>query len=564
MPHMLGPVPADKWEREVYQQLKQQLPADWSVISNIGWSRRGPGTDYRYVRDGQADFVVLVPGRGMVVVEVKGSQRFRVGDDGRWYRGDVRTGVEVEVDEPPPAQATRNMHELKHLVLQETGFQTFPGLFAYVVVYPQGQPVAPLPALFDSSTIVAASHMNDLAARLRMALDARGAPALGAQCDHAAVRKLGDILSGRCLRIINVDTAIDVSADVAGIDTLTRQQFAALQGIFAHPRVAVIGPAGSGKTVLAIWRLAALLEAGKRALYVCYNKSLALALQRRSPELADSIRHVDSLFMRTAEAGGGRPTVPSAEARQSVFFRDTLPGMAMDVASTWPAAQRYDAVIVDEGQDFSEAQMIALTEFANPESGTFLLFADRRQDLYQVATQGMLGAEVVFSLFHNCRNTRRINDLTNRLTASNVLSMPGVPDGVEPLLEVRPSSALMAARAWELARTWHSGDGRVAILSPWALPRSAMANAPRGHGLRLVTSLDEWEQPDTVYFSTIKAFKGIEAPSVIVVDVQAPNSHPGFRDEDLYVACTRATTRLALLAREQAAFTALPGLETST
>ncbi|UWX03669.1 NERD domain-containing protein [Pseudoxanthomonas sp. NC8] len=69
---MLGPVPGDRWEKNVYHQLKLQLPTDWIVVANVTWTL---STDGSYVRDGQADFVVLAPGLGMVVVEVKGNAR---------------------------------------------------------------------------------------------------------------------------------------------------------------------------------------------------------------------------------------------------------------------------------------------------------------------------------------------------------------------------------------------------------------------------------------------------------------------------------------------------------
>lgn len=71
--------------------------------------------------------------------------------------------------------------------------------------------------------------------------------------------------------------------------------------------------------------------------------------------------------------------------------------------------------------------------------------------------------------------------------------------------------------------------------------------------MRLATSLAEWNDGDAVYFSTIKSFKGIEAASVIVVDLDIPREGTSFQAEDLYVACTRATTRLALLAKNKAA-----------
>ncbi len=95
MARVIGSTPGDRWEREVLNQFKVQLPDAWLVLSGVSWSRQGPNDGWRYVRDGQADLVVLVPRLGMVVVEVKGSRVFRIGEDGRWYRTDPATGVDV-------------------------------------------------------------------------------------------------------------------------------------------------------------------------------------------------------------------------------------------------------------------------------------------------------------------------------------------------------------------------------------------------------------------------------------------------------------------------------------
>jgi hypothetical protein len=108
------------------------------------------------------------------------------------------------------------------------------------------------------------------------------------------------------------------------------------------------------------------------------------------------------------------------------------------------------------------------------------------------------------------------------------------------------STGNQAQKAWELAKQW-SGDGSVAILSPFKIENSAMAGQSSGHGLRLSTDIKDLGTKDTVYFSTIKSFKGIEAAAVIVVDTLVPGSSKAFGLEDLYVACTRPTTRLALL-----------------
>ena len=74
MPKVIGPSPHNRWENEVLKAFRQQLPADWVVMPSVGWTLRKDD----YVKDGEADFVVLAPGLGLVVIEVKGSKEFKV------------------------------------------------------------------------------------------------------------------------------------------------------------------------------------------------------------------------------------------------------------------------------------------------------------------------------------------------------------------------------------------------------------------------------------------------------------------------------------------------------
>ena len=61
MSKVIGPVPSDRWEREVRRQLLKQLPDNWTVICSVAWALRD---DRGFVRDGEADFVVLAPNLG--------------------------------------------------------------------------------------------------------------------------------------------------------------------------------------------------------------------------------------------------------------------------------------------------------------------------------------------------------------------------------------------------------------------------------------------------------------------------------------------------------------------
>jgi superfamily I DNA/RNA helicase len=536
MARVLGHSAADRWEQEVLKSFKHQCPDDWVVMPSVRWTLDKNG----YVRDGESDFVVLVPNSGLVVVEVKGSREFKVDNEGIWHRfeGDMW----IPLKESPPTQATRNMHDLVGTLQSRFSWSSFPGRFAYLVVYPQGE-ARELPAMFDESTLATRRHMNQLATRVRNALDRRAPESIGGQFTASVLEDIADHLANRRFFVHKVDTGQDANDDATRIEQLTRQQFAALRGLFQMPRVAVVGPAGSGKTILALWRLQALVQEGARALYVCYNKALAAALRLRSPELAHSIKHVDGLFMEICR------NMP-VKGDTTTFFREMLPGAVIDRA---PAVDKYDVIIVDEGQDFSEEQLIALMDLLAEKDGFWALFADWRQDIFRVGQGKPIGCEVVFHLHYNCRNTVNINEATNRYLSHNIESMPGMPNGLAPTVEVCRNTTAMTQRAWELARQW-SGDGSVVILSPFTRQNSGMLGSQAGYGLRLGDEISDFGAAGTVYFSTIKSFKGIEAASVIVIDLDIPGVQKALDLEDLYVACTRATARLALLtSRREAA-----------
>lgn len=538
MPRVLGPVPSDKWEKEVRRQLAKQLPADWFVICNVSWALQEDGR----VRDGQADFVVLAPNLGMVVVEVKGTQSVCVGEDGIWRRR--YKNREELLNESPPEQANRNLHTLVKVVKKELGLgenDQFPGLHAWVVAYPNGEVEFPA-SLYDKSTIVTKNRMHQLLGSIKGAMLAKGGEYIGRAFTADKASEAAKILTNQRFRVVTVDTELDAVEDAKHIDELTRQQFAALSGAFDLPRVAIIGPAGSGKTLLAIWKLAALLEEGKKAIYVCFNTALAQFLQSKYPDLAAAIASLDSFFRGLVN---DRTDLPNDEDKRN-YFENILPGMVMDKSAFLGEDDKYDAIIVDEGQDFGEGRIIALYCLLKDESSQWLFFADNKQDLFGKKTDNILGAEVVFRLYHNCRNTDRVNAATNKVCNDEVKPMPGVPKGDLPSITLCNRRDLMGPRAWELVRQL-SPDGGAVILSPFKLENSCMATIRNAYGLELTQDIRKLGMKGYVYFSTIYSFKGLEASHVVFVDADKPGANQSLTEEAIYVAFTRATARLDIV-----------------
>ena len=95
-------------ETKVFHALEAGLDDAWEVFHSVGWIRRDPGVG---ARDGEIDFVVAHPDRGIVCLEVKG------GDlecrHGEWLRrGDG--GWERLRD--PFAQALDHRYELTRMI----------------------------------------------------------------------------------------------------------------------------------------------------------------------------------------------------------------------------------------------------------------------------------------------------------------------------------------------------------------------------------------------------------------------------------------------------------------
>lgn len=545
MARLLGPLPADPSERKLLRELHKQLPSTWTVLSNVTWAFK---EESGIVSDGQSDFVVLVPGYGMVILEVKGSREVWIEPDGMWYRRG-HDGQPVLVSPSPPEQATKNMYKLVRIIEQKGHWTRFPGHYSWMVAYPNGI-ASSVPAMFDSSTMVTTRNLHELETRIRNALVQRGSDGRSVQFSKDVIDRIAKTLTSQPFAIAQADTPADVKQDIEIVETLTTQQFAALRGIFEFPNVAVTGPAGSGKTLLAIWRLQALVDAGKKALYVCFNKKLAETLRTRNPNVARNIASVDKLFMELCQE-------TKVVGEPDLFFKETLPDLAFAHAMSSHPDEKYDAIIVDEGQDFNDLRLYALQELLRPSDASWLIFTDRRQDLFKVGGGDAFGADVIFKLYHNCRNTVRVNRATNSFIGRDeVRSMPGMPEGEVPEIASHSSAAAMAQKAWELARAWNTDRG-VVILSPYSLKNSCMADFPKGYGMALTEELANMGLPGQVCFSTIRSFKGIEAAAVILVDATIPSDVPGsFQMADLYVACTRPTARLAVLctAEETAAW----------
>jgi hypothetical protein len=191
------------------------------------------------------------------------------------------------------------------------------------------------------------------------------------------------------------------------VEKLTEEQRRAINQLRLLRRVRISGIAGSGKTLVAAEKAIRLAGAGQKTLFLCHNPMLAghvSALTSGHP--------VDvAAFTKWAGAiAGAEPTSNSNWSKYDEPTSETL-ALAFDLVFASAPADRYDAVIIDEGQDFRD-EWWPLVEAAlrEPNSGILYIFHDDKQALLPHRARYPFN-EPIIDLSRNCRNAGRIYEI---------------------------------------------------------------------------------------------------------------------------------------------------------
>lgn len=385
---------ANRAERKVDQALIEQLQPNDHVI---------PGqrvTDH--LKDHEVDFVVAIEGAGIVCLEVKGGEVWHDGSGWSALRGGKRMYIE------PVRQAREACYALRKYIESDPRWTLKRQRWDHVVVLPNTKmpddfslPECPRWKIIDRTDLPKLVH------KLRHVLIRQeiGRPLLTQQ----GMTQLTTALSGRGLPQRDVVARALANEDAA--DALTEHQTVILDAIRLIHRVEVRGGAGSGKTFLAMEQARRLAHQGQRVALVCYSHGLASYLERIT---ASWPRRQQPGYVGEFHALGvlwGAPEGPDESLRthETVqFWERDLPLQMTDLAAQLDPGHRFDAIVVDEAQDFAGAWWDPLlAALKDDESGGLYVFTDEGQRVFH--RHGSPPAPLVpLILDHNVRNTRQI------------------------------------------------------------------------------------------------------------------------------------------------------------
>jgi superfamily I DNA and RNA helicase len=187
----------------------------------------------------------------------------------------------------------------------------------------------------------------------------------------------------------------------------------------SNPRTIVRGPAGTGKTVLAVERARQLSDEGRKVLFLTFNQLLARHLSAGMTHEGRGgnveVWHAHSLFRDIIGKAGLKARL-SAGSESDEFYSHLFPAIFCDAVleSDFPC---WDAIVIDEAQDLLTPEYLDAFDLILRDGlrqGNWHMFLDPLQNLYSTDVQAAVSERLreshpVFDdLWENCRNTMEV------------------------------------------------------------------------------------------------------------------------------------------------------------
>ncbi|WP_448659165.1 AAA family ATPase [Sphingomonas sp. CJ99] len=535
--------PKRSGEVAVYDHLSGSPYLDGSTIF---YSCEWLGPYGNMLRDGEADFVVAHPKIGYLVLEVKGGRVRRSVADGKWTTID-RNGKSATIENP-----VRQAMKSKKVILAALA-KNWPGKVPWItarhgVVLPHSSRPTNAAVMGSAAPIEIFAFKEDMATLGARVLQMMLWTPDGAQETPGGLGPTGILLLedfyGRDLDFAP-RLASEIKESEAAITSLTATQTRYLN-FLAGTRTAIIeGGAGTGKTVLAVERARRSAAAGRRVLLLCFNRPLSVAISNELKGSAAAVATFHEFCSRMCVTTGVDLDGVKASVNDRVFWTVKLPELLTDIGLTEPP-ERYDDLIIDEGQDFKGNWLEALKLFLNEDASLFL-FRDDFQNIYGGAEAVAVIGSTPLQLTENIRNTQTIFTAGSRFRTGSEQTCLGPPGGPVHWVTCSPERVARTAER-ELSRLLtveNIAPDDIALLCGCAAEASVLRAAPTIAG-RPWCAADQ-PTPGAVTVDSVMRFKGLDKPVVIVCEADDAC------DELAYVAMTRAKSHLIVIASEAAA-----------
>jgi hypothetical protein len=507
------------------------LPDGITIIHSFRWLHPGKhrSVTAQVGAQGEGDFVLFDPTRGIMVIEVKGGDIWC--ERGEWRQRNRATGAVFSIS--PEEQAGATVHRIREEIQARIPAGTSL-LCCHAIWFPEGIPDrANLPMNCPTEIVLDEEDIGRPAAAIqrafaywRKALPNRGGiPSKDAQ-------KVLEALAPTFSLVPSIRRSLDDRE--AQLVQLTLEQAKVVHFLDEQRHAAVHGAAGTGKTMVALEKARRLASPSEPVLFLCYNSALRAHLQTNHPH--PNVHYATFHAFAREQIGPGGSLEDAEQALLDHLIDDRpIP---------------YVHLIVDEGQDFKADWLEFLGHRFR--DGAFYVFYDRHQLVQGGDLKWLEDIPCRLVLTRNCRNTDEIARVAYRAAGLSIAPTLGV-SGPRPVLHVVKTAAealsLTQALLETACVTMKSAPHDLAVLTIETQPLDNPLLKMRVAG----TLVSPDPTPGHVTLMTVRRFKGLEASLVIVPDADFRRAEDIDWRRRLYVACSRARQAVHIITTVQEA-----------
>ncbi len=539
-------------ERRLFERCRDELSSDFTVLHSLGVARH----DYKLTSE--ADFVIVHP-KGVLVIEVKGGRVAR--RDGAWFFTN-RYGEMTKRRESPMRQAASVTAALRSSVRDQFGH----GSPQNRVAFGHATFFTDIPFTESSPEWDPRRVYDHTAWRRPLAEIVADAIAYSRKEMERTAGHQSGILSGDALASLiqflrgDFEKVPSLNVTLEGMEQqrirLAPKQYAVLDQLGKNLRMVIEGPAGTGKTLLAVECARRHAAQGRRVLFVCFNRLLADYLNihatRHGIARGVSINTLHGHCLAVLNAAG--IALPSDCTTQEQY-QHHIPERIPDALSKLDGFKAWDVLIVDEGQDISaHAPFISALDrlfVGGFSKGRWTWFEDPRQRILRHGTGAPFDLDQFpafrFQLTRNWRNTDEVATYTCISTLTPLPELSGINGPAVKVVVCDGNADLLKLQliVTELLQQGANPD-QIVLLSAVAENKAVFAYTNVIAGKERLPYKLTTPRPDGVIRSTsIFRFKGLESSIVVLTDLSDLHSDEGRMAA--YVGMSRACSVLYIL-----------------
>lgn len=491
-------------EFEVFQVLKK-LPDRYHVL----YSKRINGGLFGKP-ECEIDFIIINGRDTIICLEVKGGVVSYDGSNRQWSKNGK-----------PDIDFVKQAADASHTLQRAASFELRNGVVDWALCFPNcslsshngALEINPTQIIDESALLGIEQAMTRLEDHVRSKF---GTPP---GLKGVEVKALLDRLS-RNIGFVQV-LGVRLARETEQIVQVTNEQLEVLTDIEANERMLIHGSAGTGKTIIAQTFAKRLAEQQKQVLLLFFNRGIAskvrYAFERDSTVTVSTFSSFAKRLVQKLDSSWW----DAQTQKDDDFWHTSLPLKLMELPGE--SLPKFDALIVDEGQDFKPEWFEFLDSVVLKGDGThYTVLLDEKQDIFNHWKHfPCLPAPAKKLLTKNCRNTRQIVDYLNQHYPTHMTSFDRSPLGA-PVVERTVSDDADELQSIthdirQLTGKEHVRPGSIVVLINAHKEESCLRGITKIAGIDIQSTYSGYDPRATsIYYSTIDIFKGLEADVVLL------------------------------------------------